>query len=70
MTALMNAYSNIMATLQSNNGTMDADGYWCSNVSGSRNFINYYDLNVGGLATIAPAQQSTVYNAVRAIMQF
>lgn len=70
MTALMNAYSNIMATLQSNNGTMDADGYWCSNVSGSRNFINYYDLNVGGLATIAPAQQSTVNNAVRAIMQF
>lgn len=70
MTALMNAYSNIMATLQSNNGTMDADGYWCSNVSGPRNFINYYDLNVGGLATIAPAQQSTVNNAVRAIMQF
>ena len=59
-----------MTALQSNNGTMDADGYWCSNVSGARNFINYYDLNVGGLATIAPAQQSTVNNAVRAIMQF
>lgn len=70
MNTLMNAYSNIMTALQSNNGTMDADGYWCSNVSGARNFINYYDLNVGGLATIAPAQQSTVNNAVRAIMQF
>lgn len=47
-----------------------ADGYWCSNYTGTRKVIYYYDCVNGELSTIAPTKQSTVSNGVRAIMQF
>ena len=70
MSTLVNSYSNIRNALSTAGTQMEADGYWCSNVTGFRNVIYYYNSNTGAVATVAPAQQSTVSNAVRAIMQF
>lgn len=70
MTTLVNSYSNIRNALSTAGTQMEADGYWCSNVTGFRNVIYYYNSNTAAVTTVAPAQQSTVSNAVRAIMQF
>lgn len=70
MTTLVNSYSNIRNALSTAGTQMEADGYWCSNVTGFRNVIYYYNSNTGAVTTVAPEQQSTVSNAVRAIMQF
>lgn len=70
MSALMDAYSNIESVFTTNGEAMTADAYWCSNVTGPLKSIYYYSLENGAIVTVSPTKQSTVNNAVRAILQF
>lgn len=70
MSALMDAYSNIESVFTTNGEAMTADAYWCSNVTSPLKSIYYYSLENGAIVTVSPTKQSTVNNAVRAILQF
>lgn len=71
MMTLMDAYGSVEPIIVANGGSiMAGDGYWCSNTTGTRKNIYYYDAVDGVLMTVSPTRQQTVNNAVRAVMAF